>query len=249
VNTPPAPPSNPYAPPRGDDIHQLEEIALGTLSFGRTLGLALASLLENGRIVFGLALLAIPIAAVDAFALTDKTWISNIFNMFAYPVLQIPLTLAVSDWLQRKAPGDVVSRSGARYFPVVGAAFLQGLAILIGLIFLVIPGIYFAILFGLAAPAAVLANCGPSSALDYSKRLVKGRWFFTFAVLGFAVLPLISYWVGLGMLMAATPQLTIWLDPVFMSLLGALGTALNLFTTAVGTITFRNLEAQRQLGI
>ncbi|MBP2652742.1 MAG: hypothetical protein H6Q73_311 [Firmicutes bacterium] len=63
---------------------------------------------------------------------------------------------------------------------LVGSSFLGGL-IIVGLtLFLVIPGIIWSIYYTFVLQVVVLRDVGGKKALDYSKSLVKGRWWRVF---------------------------------------------------------------------
>jgi hypothetical protein len=57
---------------------------------------------------------------------------------------------------------------------VMGTSLLYGLAIMVGFIFLVVPGIYLLGRYGLSTPAVVLEDRGPISGLNRSSELTKG---------------------------------------------------------------------------
>lgn len=62
-------------------------------------------------------------------------------------------------------------------------SILYGLALLIGSILLIIPGIYFSICFALFFQAIIIEDKGPWSAMARSKELVKGSWWRSFGII------------------------------------------------------------------
>jgi hypothetical protein len=75
--------------------------------------------------------------------------------------------------------------------PVLGVAFLQGCAVIAGIIFLVIPGIILAIMYSVSVPAAVEERPGVLEALRRSASLTEGYRWPIFGV--FFLITLLSY--------------------------------------------------------
>lgn len=70
--------------------------------------------------------------------------------------------------------GPSVAMGLQRMLPVLGTGILVGLAIVIGLVLLVIPGIIVSCGLAVAIPAAVVERCGGSSAMSRSWALTRG---------------------------------------------------------------------------
>lgn len=78
---------------------------------------------------------------------------------------------------ERAGVGDVLRVGVSRFGAVWVTGVLYGLAVLIGIILLVVPGIVLAIRYWLAVPAAVIEDTGATASLDRSKDLTEGnRW-------------------------------------------------------------------------
>lgn len=65
---------------------------------------------------------------------------------------------------------------------LVGVAFLGALLVLVGLIVFIIPGIYIAVRFVVAAQAAVLERQSVTDSLRRSWHLVEGNWWRVFGI-------------------------------------------------------------------
>src|SRR5579872_1781901 len=65
---------------------------------------------------------------------------------------------------------------------LIGVSFLGALLVLIGLIFIIIPGIYIAVRFTVASQAAVLERQGVTDSLRRSWELVQGNWWRVFGI-------------------------------------------------------------------
>jgi hypothetical protein len=64
-----------------------------------------------------------------------------------------------------------------RTLPIVWIAFIEGLVIIAGFFFLVVPALVFWVMFWLAIPVAIVERPGPIASLERSSALTKGyRW-------------------------------------------------------------------------
>ncbi len=88
-----------------------------------------------------------------------------------------------------------------RYFwRVLGATLLVGIIVGIGLVLLIVPGIYFALRFAFVVQLIVDRNLGISEAMSESTRLTKGKklplFGFGLTMLGIMILGAIVFGVG-----------------------------------------------------
>lgn len=79
--------------------------------------------------------------------------------------------------------GDALSRGLSLIVPMIGVAILAGLAIGIGFILLVVPGIIIAVMLWVAIPAAVVERPGVVASLSRSAELTKGYRGSVFGIL------------------------------------------------------------------
>lgn len=100
--------------------------------------------------------------------------ISLLGVFFIYPLANAAVIQAVA----RLYLGEEVTAISAiqhavkRFFPLVWTSILMMLAIWVGFLLLIIPGIYFSIWFGLSQHVTVLEDLSGGAALSRSKRLV-----------------------------------------------------------------------------
>jgi hypothetical protein len=92
--------------------------------------------------------------------------------------------------------GEAVAKGASKILPLIGTTILMFLAIMGGLILLIIPGILFALWFGLAQHVVVLEDTSGAEALGRSKTIVR-PYLGTFLVLGILV-GVISVLIELG---------------------------------------------------
>jgi hypothetical protein len=73
--------------------------------------------------------------------------------------------------------GEAFGRAVRRLLPVIGAVIAVGIAVAIGFILLVVPGMIFWTMFYVAVPVCVVERLGPVASLGRSRELTKGyRW-------------------------------------------------------------------------
>jgi uncharacterized membrane protein len=67
-----------------------------------------------------------------------------------------------------------------KFLPLLGTMLLMYLLIAIGLLLLVLPGIYLMVAYGMALPLVVEKNLSPWQALEASRKAITHRWFSIF---------------------------------------------------------------------
>ncbi|MFX1487270.1 MAG: zinc-ribbon domain-containing protein [Promethearchaeota archaeon] len=90
---------------------------------------------------------------------------------------------ASDKFLGRKADlSDSFGHASARFLSLLGSAILFGLAVIVGFILLIIPGILFFVWFLLSSQCVILEDQTAASSLGRSKYYVGGNWWKTFGV-------------------------------------------------------------------
>jgi hypothetical protein len=131
--------------------------------------------------------------AVGAFALT----------MVASLVFYGALMKTVSAWAKGDESLSLGSAlaAGARRLPEVLLGFvLTGLSIMIGLILLIVPGIYFIGKFQLWMTAMFVDDVGAMVGLGISWRLTRGRWWRATVIFTVALIILYVFALALGLI-------------------------------------------------
>jgi len=110
----------------------------------------------------------------------------------------------IADSEGRKASlSECIGAAVARFLPLIGASLLLGLAIVLGVLLLVIPGIMLIIIYAALIPVTVEERLGVMEAFRRASELSKGaRW----KILGLAVLVLLIFWlfmVAVGLVQVA----------------------------------------------
>jgi hypothetical protein len=85
----------------------------------------------------------------------------------------------------------------SRMLPTTGAALLYGLACVIGLLLLVIPGIWVIASLGLFMNAVILDRLGAVDSLQASQRLVSGNWWRVTTILTVTAILIAAIYFGI----------------------------------------------------
>ena len=101
-------------------------------------------------------------------------------------LLQSALVEAVADVRDGRADmtlSETIGRVWPRLWTVVGAAVLAGIAIGIGFILLIVPGLYLITIWSVIIPAVVLERRGVTESFGRSRELVRGHGWTVFGVI------------------------------------------------------------------
>lgn len=151
------------------------------------------------------------LAAIEA---ADNLKPIGVILAIAYGLIIVPVTnAAVIHSVARIYLGQAVTALEAikyaftRLIPLIGTSILMGLAILGGFLLLIIPGILFALWFGLAQHVVVIERIAGAKALGRSRKLVRPH-LGTFLMLGI-ILGLIGAALGAGSQFIPQPHLRV----------------------------------------
>lgn len=172
-----------------------------------------------------------PVQAEDGSFVWESTAQVYVYalSMFVSVVVGIVTTIAIAYHLENKvAPVAEALRMGVRYFlKNVAMSLLTLLIISIGLIFLILPGIWLAVSLMFGMYFIVLRGQGTIESLKSSFHLVKGRWWNTFGKLLFfgllsllLLIPILFFSFVIGMFTEGTVAYA--LESVLMSFVSIL---------------------------
>jgi hypothetical protein len=128
--------------------------------------------------------------------------LGSIVEFIAAFVLQAALVKAVQDVRDGRADlsfGETVSAATPYIGPVAGASILAGIAITIGLILLIVPGLFLITIWAVIAPVIVIERSGALASFGRSQQLVRGHGWQVFGtlVLVFVILIVVNFVLGL----------------------------------------------------
>jgi hypothetical protein len=173
-------------------------------------------------------------ASTEAFTVFSS--LEAFFSILVNLVLSGAVTYGVFQHLRGQSAGTTdILRAGLRHlFPVLGASILSGLAMMLGFIVLVVPGLILMCRFWVAVPVAVVEDPGAGNSLSRSTELTEGsRW----PIFGLALI-LGAITIGVAMLVGVLIRLSGATPPVDRAeLFGELaGTLLSLPVQLLGAV-------------
>ncbi|WP_321471879.1 hypothetical protein [uncultured Paludibaculum sp.] len=184
---------------------------------------ALVLLFELARIMFlpnpladGAAMLRSP-GGFAMWALSGL--LSYVMASTAYTIALAGITFAVADlYLGRVASlSQSIRHVFSEFWSVMGILWLNGMAVGLGFVCLIIPGIYLACRLLVCLPAGLIERRGPGDSFSRSKLLTTEFAGRAFVILLLYAVVTYSLWIGLAVLIAAGPGL-ISEDPATMRL-------------------------------
>lgn len=131
-----------------------------------------------------------------------------IITVLAGYLVQAALVKSVQDIRDGRADlsiGETVSAGTAVLLPVTGAALLAGIAIGIGLILIIVPGLYLITIWAVIIPVIVIERTGALNAFGRSYQLVRGHGWHVFGTLVLAWVIQFAVSIVLGVLLFALP--------------------------------------------
>ena len=138
-------------------------------------------------IAFVIYLAAAVIAALLGLAGgTVGAVLGSLVQIVAAFLLQATLVKAVQDVRDGRADmsiGDTVRAAVPYLGAVAGASILAGIAITIGLILIIVPGLYLITIWAVIVPVIVLEQSGAMASFGRSQRLVRGNGWHVFGTL------------------------------------------------------------------
>lgn len=101
-------------------------------------------------------------------------------NFVSLPLLAGFMMVAIKLAVNTPVKPTEVVQYFRKIVPLIGTMLLMYVLIAIGLVLLVIPGIYLMIAYGMALPLVVEKNLSPWQALEASRKAITHRWFSVF---------------------------------------------------------------------
>jgi hypothetical protein len=136
--------------------------------------------------------------------------LGSIVELFAAFLVQAALVKAVQDVRDGRVDlsvGETVSASTSYIWPVAAASILAGIAITIGFILVVIPGLYLITIWAVIVPVIVIERSGALASFGRSRQLVRGNGWHVFGTLVLVFVILLVVDLVLGLIFVALPVL------------------------------------------
>jgi hypothetical protein len=117
-----------------------------------------------------------------------------------YQGMVVELVQDVQDGRRDHSVGDLISSVEPVFWPLVAVSILFGIALAIGFILLIIPGLILLVIWSVVAPVTVLERPGVFAAFGRSQELVRGNGWNVFAVIVLVFLAVVVIGIGAGVI-------------------------------------------------
>src|SRR5580704_9495967 len=178
-------------------------------------------------IAFVIYLAAAIVAGLLSLAGVFGSLLGSIVEFFAAFLLQATLIKAVQDVRDGRADlsmGETVSAATPYIWTVAAASILAGIAITIGLILIIVPGLWLITIWAVIIPVIVIERSGALASFGRSRQLVRGHGWLVLGII-FVALPIVLR-SGLGTVISGTlvaPFLAVVVTLIYYRLVGTNG--------------------------
>jgi hypothetical protein len=135
--------------------------------------------------------------------------LGNLVQMIAAFLLQATLVKAVQDVRDGRADmsiGETVSAAAPYLWTVAAASILAGIAITIGLLLIIVPGLWLITIWALIVPVIVIERAGVFDSFGRSRQLVRGYGWQVFGTLVLVFIIMLVVGIVLGAIFYALPR-------------------------------------------
>lgn len=155
------------------------------------------ALIPAAAIVF--ALVALAQLAFTGGTLALVSLVSLVLATF-YQGMVVELVADIQDGRRDSSVGRLFRSVTPIWLPLIGLAILLGIAVTIGFVLLIVPGVYLMTIWAVAAPALVIERRGIGAAFRRSRELVRGHGWPVLGVIVLVVLLALLASVVVGIL-------------------------------------------------
>jgi hypothetical protein len=161
-------------------------------------------------IAFVIYLVAAIITALLALAGgTVGILLGSLVSIVAAFVLQATLVKAVQDVRDGHADLSIrqtVNEALPFLAPVAGASILAGIAITIGLVLIIVPGLFLITIWAVIVPVIIIERSGALASFGRSRQLVRGHGWHVFGTLVLVYIIMLVVNIVLGLIFSALPN-------------------------------------------
>jgi hypothetical protein len=187
------------------------EASTRSIDPGRVIGEAFQTYRDHAGALLGGAVIVIGISAVinGLFATTDSLIliaVGAVISVLAgvlYAGYVVKLVQDVRDGRRDFSVGDLFSAAAPYIGTLLLNGILAGIAITIGLVLLIVPGLILITIWSVIAPSIVVEDRGVIEAFGRSRELVRGNGWNVFGVIVLAFLIVIAVSIVLGLIGSA----------------------------------------------
>jgi MFS family permease len=186
------------------------------LTVGGVINEALDLYGKHAGVLLGTAFVVFVIAGILQGILTDDhgvvlRFVASIVSIVAgtlYTGFVVTLVADVRDGKRDFSAGELISSASEAIPRLIGNGILLGIAVAIGFLLLIVPGLYLLTIWAVVAPAIVAERRGVLEAFGRSHELVRGHGWTVFGAIVVAFLILILVGIFAAILGAAIGDLT-----------------------------------------
>jgi hypothetical protein len=198
-------------------------------------------------IAFVIYVLAAVIAGALALAGgTAGAVLGSLVQLIAAYLLQATLVKAVQDVRDGRVDlsiGETVSMAAPYIWSVAAVSILAGIAITIGLILVIVPGLYLITIWAVIVPVIVIERAGVFASFGRSRDLVRGHGWHVFGTLVLVFVIMLVVGIVLGIAFSALPRA---LGNGLSSVIS--GTLISPFLALVVTLVYYRLLGAKEVG-
>jgi hypothetical protein len=179
------------------------------------------------------------IAAILSLAGTFGILLGSLVSIVAAFLLQAALVKAVQDVRDGRVDmsvGETVEAARPYLWSVMGASILAAIAIGIGLVLVIVPGLILITIWAVIVPVIVIERSGALASFGRSRALVRGRGWHVFGTLVIVFVILLVVDFVLGLIFSALPHV---LSSGLSSVIS--GTLISPFLALVVTLVYYRL--------
>jgi hypothetical protein len=162
--------------------------------------------LDQSWVLIGTALVLYAVQFVVYLLLPGVVGIALAILFWALSVLYqgmvVTLVQDVQDGRRDHSVGDLLRSVEPVFWPLVAASILFGLALAVGFLLLIIPGLILMVMWAVVAPVIVLERPGVFAAFGRSRELVRGNGWNVFGVIVLVFLAVLVVSIAAGLLTA-----------------------------------------------
>jgi hypothetical protein len=160
-------------------------------------------------IAFVIYVVAAIIAALLSLAGVIGSLLALIVELFAGFLLQAALVKSVQDIRDGRVDlsvGQTVSAALPDIWTVAAASILAGIAIAIGLVLLIVPGLWLITIWAVIIPVIIIERSGALASFGRSRQLVRGHGWHVFGTLVLVFIIELVVDIVLGLIFSALPH-------------------------------------------
>jgi hypothetical protein len=170
---------------------------------------------QAGVLLPGALIVFLPIATLNGLIsatgpnliLLIVTAIIGFIASYFFMGMVVQLVRDIQDGRRDSSLGQLFASVAPVVVPLIGASILAGLGIGVGLILLIVPGLFLLTIWALIAPSIVVERAGILEAFGRSRELVRGSGWQVFGVVViFAVLNAIGSRIIVGIVTSISPS-------------------------------------------